>query len=214
VERLYRLKFEECSHGGTFISAGTPLMWSITFAYRIDDKQVAGAPDWVKSFDSAYEIEGKPEGPVSKDECRQMARALLADRFKLAVHESSREQAVYTLVAGKNGSKMRAVDEHSPPAGVRMNGAVMQSPSEEEAPPGWTMAVLAGYLSGFTGRPVVDRTGLEGRYAMSLSFSRKDGDEYPNVFTAVQEQLGLKMEPARAAMKVLVIDHVEKPGEN
>lgn len=76
------------------------------------------------------------------------------------------------------------------------------------------MPFLAGYLSDVTGRPVVDRTGLAGTYGIALKFSRSDRDDNPSIFTAVQEQLGLKLEPGRALIDVLVIDHIEKPSAN
>jgi hypothetical protein len=89
----------------------------------------------------------------------------------------------------------------------------MQSLSESEAPEGWDMPRLAGYLGDVpdVGRPVLDRTGLTGLYAFSLQFSRKDGDDRPIVFLALQEQLGLKLEAAKAPLDVVVIDHVERP---
>ena len=76
------------------------------------------------------------------------------------------------------------------------------------------MARLAAYLSDMTGRPVVDRTALEGSYGITLSFSRSNTDDAPSIFTAVQEQLGLKLEPGKAPVDLLVIDHIEKPGAN
>ena len=75
------------------------------------------------------------------------------------------------------------------------------------------MPALAGYFTDWVGRPVVDRTGLGGAYGNTLDFSRTDNDDRPSIFTAVQEQLGLKLDPGRAP-EMLVIDHIEKPGDN
>jgi uncharacterized protein (TIGR03435 family) len=76
------------------------------------------------------------------------------------------------------------------------------------------MSHLADYLSNFAGRPVVDTTGLTAKYGVELEFSRREGDDQPNIFTAVQDQLGLKMQPGKAPVEMLVIDHIEKPGAN
>lgn len=77
-----------------------------------------------------------------------------------------------------------------------------------------TMPELARILSNYTDRPVIDQTGLQGRYGMTLDFSLRDGDDRPIVYTAVQEQLGMKLEPGRAPIEMLIIDHIEKPTPN
>jgi uncharacterized protein (TIGR03435 family) len=112
-------------------------------------------------------------------------------------------------VAVKSGVKLREG------GGIRLNGSVQVGASgKPEWPDGWTMSALAGYLADVTGRPVVDRTGLSGKYGIELNFSRQDGDDRPSILTAVQEQLGLKLEAGRAPVEMLVIDHIEKPGPN
>lgn len=138
-----------------------------------------------------------------------MVQSLFIDRFKLAVHREMKESPVYLMTIGKKGPKLREN------GGVRLNGSVQVVESgKPEWPDGWTMSALAAYLSDFTGRPVVDRTGLTGTYGIVLEFSRRDGDERPNIFTAVQEQLGLKLVAGKAPIEILVIDHIEKPSEN
>jgi uncharacterized protein (TIGR03435 family) len=217
-ERLNHLRYEKCTGGGPFVTEGTPLLWSIEFAYQLRDSDLAGWPAWLESFADAYEMEGRPAGRVTEQQCRQMVQSLLADRFHLKIHRETKERSVYLLLIGKNGSKLRVVKTDSPKTGggVRINGPLMQSLSESEAPEGWDMPRLAGYLGDVpdVGRPVLDRTGLTGLYAFSLQFSRKDGDDRPIVFLALQEQLGLKLEAAKAPLDVVVIDHVERPSGN
>src|SRR5436309_8544389 len=98
-----------------------------------------------------------------------------------------KESTIYLLTVGKNGPKLHKW------GGVKTNGSVQVNASgKPEWPDGWTMPALARYLSDFAGRPVLDRTGLAGIYGITLTFSRRDGDDQASIFTAVQEQLGLK----------------------
>jgi uncharacterized protein (TIGR03435 family) len=191
-------------------------MWVVEFAYNAQSKQVAGAPSWLNSFANGYDIEGKSDGPISESDCRLMVQSLLADRFKLAVHWEKQEKPSYALVMIAKGSKLHEVKKGDAGGGVKINGAVQQSVSEHEAPGGWTLEKLATYLSSFAGRPVVDKTGLTGTYSFSLDFARAPADEgiRPSIFTAVQEQLGLKLEATRTVVEVLNIDQVERPSEN
>jgi uncharacterized protein (TIGR03435 family) len=215
-ERLYQLKFEECTHGGPFIAAGTPLQWTIEFGYAGSGVQVSGGPAWLDSFDYAYDIEGKPDHKVTQPECRAMVQSMLEDRFKLKVHHEMREVAAYALLVGKYGPKLQPAKSVEAGGGVRINGALQQMLSEQEAPDGWSMSQLAGVVSSFAGRPVVDHTGLQGRYSFSIRFAHTQdpNDPDPDVATALQEQLGLKLESTKTTVDTVVIDHIEKPSEN
>ena len=186
---------------------GTPVIWSITYAYRVKDYQIVGAPDWLSGFDTAYDIEGTAGGPVSVDQCRLMVQSLFADRFKLKTHLESRESRVYLLTIAKNGPKVRQG------GGVKLNGSVQMIAGKPQWPDGLTMAALASVLSNYTDRPVLDRTGLQGSYGITLDFSR-EGDDRASIFTAVQEQLGLKLETGRAPVEMLIIDRIERADEN
>jgi uncharacterized protein (TIGR03435 family) len=138
-----------------------------------------------------------------------MVQSLLADRFKLTTHREMKDSSVYLLTVAKTGAKLHEG------GGVELNGSI--EVGDDGMPiwaAGWNMASLAGHLSDWAGRPVVDRTGLAGTYGITLNFSVADNDDRPNIFTAVQEQLGLKMESGRAPIGVLVIDHVERPSVN
>jgi uncharacterized protein (TIGR03435 family) len=208
-ERQNQLRMDYCRTGGTFAVGGTPVLWSLTYAYRLKEYQISGAPGWLSAFDSAYDIEGKPAAPVSNEQCRLMVQSLFTDRFKLATHREMKEVSVYLLVAGRNGARLREG------GGIKLNGSVqVGATGKPEWPDGWTMSALAAYLADVTGRPVLDRTGLSAKYGIELNFSRQDGDDRPSIFTAVQEQLGLKLEAGRAPVEMLVIDHIEKPGAN
>ena len=181
-------------------------MWTLTYAYRLKDFQITGAPDWVNQFASAYDIEAKPATPVTEAECRLMVRSLLADRFKLKTHNESRDAPVYLLTVGKNGPKKLREGGAAKLNGIAQIGADWAD--------GMTMAMLAGILSNYADRPVLDRTGLQAKYGVTLDLALSDGDNRASIFTAVQEQLGLKLEPGRAAVDVLVIDRIERPDEN
>ena len=205
----HHLRFDYCQPSGRFTMLGTPVIWSITYAYRVKDYQIVNAPDWVREFDTAYNIEATAGGPVSVDQCRLMVQSLFAERFKLRTHREPRESKVYVLTIGKNPIKLRKGGE------VRLNGGVQfVGAGKPQWPDGMDMPELARILSNYTDRPVIDRTGLEGKYGIRLDFSMHDGDDRPSVFTAVQEQLGLKLEAGRAPIEMLIIDHIEKPTAN
>src|ERR1017187_3573993 len=217
-ERLNLLKVERCKEGGPFITEGAPLLWTIEYAYRLNDSDLAGWPPWVESFADAYDIQGKSQGRVTDEQCRQMVQSLLENRFHSKIHHETKEGTVYLLVIAKNGPKIQEVKPDSPKtgAGVRINGPRMQSPSESDAPAGWSMKRLAGFLADLPdiGRPVLDKTGLPGIYPFSLEFSRNNNDDRPVIFAALQDQLGLRLEPTKAPTDVVVIDHVERPTGN
>jgi uncharacterized protein (TIGR03435 family) len=202
------LRFDYCQQSGRFTMLGTPVIWSIKYAYQLKDYQIAGAPDWLHWFDTAYNIEATAGRPVSVAECRLMVQSLFAERFKLRTHREPRESRVYFLTIGTNPLKLREGGE------VRLNGGVQFGDGKPTWPDGLTMPQLAIILSNYTDRPVVDRTGLQGRYGIKLDFSTRDGDDHPIIFTAVQEQLGLRLEAGRAPIEMLIIDHIEKPTAN
>jgi uncharacterized protein (TIGR03435 family) len=204
-----QLRTSYCTNGGRFIVAGTPVIWSLAYAYRVKEYQISGAPAWLNQFDSAYDIEGTPPGPVNDEQCRLMAQSLFVDRFRLAVHRESKQSSVYLLTIGKGGMKLHVGNR------VKLNGGVQMGASgKPQWPDGWTMSDLAMYLSNYTDRPVVDHTGLNGRYEINLDFSLSDQDNRPSIFTAVQEQLGLKLDAGQAPVEMLIVDHIQKPEPN
>ena len=155
-----------------------------------------------------------------------MMQTLLAERFKLAVHRETQQGQVYTLVIGKNGSKLQDAKEGHKSF---INWAGPGHVTFTEA----NLLALVNILSGLLGNPVRDETGLKGLYNFSLNFEdprllrARDGghpppsgsnppplDPLPDIFTAVQEQLGLKLEAKKGPVEILVIDHMERPSEN
>ena len=215
-ERLNQLKFEKCTNGGAFIVEGAPPLWVLEFAYHLDDNDVANVPTWMTAFDEAFDITAKSERHVSPDECRLMVQSMLAERFHLQVHHETRERPVYLLTVMTSGAKLRHVDAASPnEPGVRFNGRHPAILAEDTPPPGWPISRLAYYIEGQLEdkRQVVDRTNLPGLYSFNLDYSR-DGVERPLIPQALQQQLGLKLEPGKAPTDMLVVDRVERPTEN
>lgn len=193
-----------------------PLSFVITWSYELSNSRILGMPDWVKDREYAYDIEAKSTALMSDEQCKLMVRPLLADRFKMAVHREAREIRAYALTVGKNGAKLHVATPEVAGDGVRINGARFQTVSDPEGPKGLSMPRLADFLGNLpaVGLPVVDRTALSGIYSFDLAFSLRDGDDRPSIFTALQEQLGLKLESTKAPVEFLVVDHIEKASVN
>jgi bla regulator protein blaR1 len=177
------------------------------FAYHLRRHQVAGGPGW---FDGdKYDITAKAVGRVTNEQLKLMLQSLLATRFQLTFRRETRELPVYELVVAKGAPKLHKVEKAGLGLGLgetRLNGR------------GATMATLAASLSDKVGRVVRDKTGLTGYYEFTLTWAPEgapaDDRPQPDLFTAVQEQLGLKLEPAKGPVEVLTVDHAAKPSEN
>ena len=210
--------------GRDVIALGT-LMNLITLSYGVQDKQVEGLPAWATV--DHYEITGRPdtEGIPNDRQFKVMIQKLLTERFKLALHRDKKEQSVYALTAARAGAKLTpsAADPNGPPGlGLRALGNLFAT--------NITMADFAGYFQTLVlDRPVVDQTGLTGRYDFTLRWTPDDSQfratgvrvppppdnaTLPNLFTAIQEQLGLRLEGTHAPADVLIVDKVDKPTEN
>lgn len=200
--------------------------------------QIAGMPDWM--WQSHYDIEAKDiEAKVADEDVaawkqpevqRAMLQQLLADRFKLVTHREYSERPVYNLIVAKGGPKFKAAEttdmveirKNHPTATALPGGAVLVHGSKqgETTLLGTTMADLGVLLGEGSGRPIEDKTGLTGKYDITLALDLSPGpdgarpDPTTVIITALQEQLGLKLEPAKESVEVLVIDHVERPSEN
>ena len=211
-------------------------------AYPTDGGPTFGLPAWASS--ERYDVVVKAPQRPSREQRLEMWRALLADRMKLAAHYETREQDSYDLVLartdGRLGPQLKpsTLDCSQPARGGGPGGAPTAPPTPEQAAArcgfmgtgrgvysgAMTMSSLAGMLRGPSGRYVVDKTGLQGTYSVSLTYAPQGttpgsvpelvADDAPTVFTALQEQLGLKLQPSTAAVRVVVIDHVERPTEN
>jgi len=204
-------RFESyCDRGGRFISVGTPLIWSIEWAYNLNDYQVSdGWPGWLNAYDT-YDIEAETDGPTTETDCKKMVQALFEERFGLRLHPQDKTMSVYELIVAKKGPKFASANR------VTINGIVKQSTSERDVPAGWTMARLANYLASLRGveRPVIDRTSFDGAHGFTLNYSTRDGDGRPDIFAALPEQLGLRLKAARDTIEIWTVDHVERPSAN
>lgn len=195
-------------------------------AYNVKNYQVTFAPrtplpSGGEYGTAYYDIEAKAEGDRARtrDEFRPMLQTLLADRFKLRVHREMKEIPVYALLVGKGGPKFKeSAPDATESARIGVNGRNQSITASKKS-----MDELAEMIPNvfFLDRPVVDRTGLAGAYYFKIEAtpeSRMTGDDPDlkniSIFTAVQQQLGLKLESQKAMIEVLVVDHVEKPSAN
>jgi len=221
-------------HSSHFEATNLPMKALLQIAYGFD-APVIGAPDWVAN--TFYDIRARSDEATDarlarltdnevRLEKRNAIRALLAERLGLKTHLETRNTSIYNLIAGKGGVKMQVVPPPPPPA-------------EGEAPPpprpadvqahgsqhglefigsNAPMRAICGALSSMVEAPVVDKTGLTGLYNYTLQFGRpwseSDPESWPSIFTAVQEQLWLKLEAVHESVPNLVVDHITKPTEN
>ena len=190
-------------HGTATLQAAT-VRQIIVQAYAVQRVLVIGGPTWYD--DDQYDILAKAATPdATPTEISTMLQNLLADRFHLTVHRATREITVYSLTVGKNGAKLTAplADEASNVA-FDDTGAIIFKNA--------TLAGLVNTLANTLDLPVVDKTGLTGRYNFKVNLSRDPSG--PSLFTAIEEQLGLKLESVKAPVEVLQVDHVERPSAN
>jgi len=204
---------EDITPEGRFTTRNVTLWNLIRLAYHLRDLQISGGPGWIKN--EGFDIEARPASPVSRDKVPEMLRVLLAERFQLSAHTESRNLPAYALVVSNSGSKLQPTIGAGGPKISRLGQLVM---------PNMSMDQLSQILEFELDRPVIDRTGLTGDFSIRLEWTReKDrtaaGDtrvdqSRPSIFSAVQEQLGLKLESVKAPVDVLVIDSVQLPSAN
>jgi uncharacterized protein (TIGR03435 family) len=210
-----------------FTANNHTLKENIGFAYNLTPGLVSGGPVWADS--DRYDIVGETPGESrpANEQIQSMFRTLLADRFKLTFHREQKELSIYNLVVGKSGPKIKestAGPDKEPSLlihGSPPGGAVLPARNG-------TMAMFASLLQRVVmDRPVVDKTGLIGRYDFDLEFAvdgtrlggadrppgGADSEIKPDIFTAIQK-LGLRLESTKARVEVLVIDHAERPDGN
>jgi uncharacterized protein (TIGR03435 family) len=186
----------------------------LKFAYSLStDDQLAG-PDWIKSKEFRYDVTGKGIPGATDDQLLAMLQSLLAERFQMTLHREQREFQHYELVVGKNGPKMKesTVGPAEARGTARLDGVTSNR---------MQMSKLAMLLSRMARMPVIDKTGLTGfyqfdlRYADEVSRVPPENPAGPSIFTAVQEQLGLKLESRKGPVEVLVVDRAQQiPVEN
>jgi uncharacterized protein (TIGR03435 family) len=217
-----------------------PIENLISVAYGVDQNQIAGIPKW--PWPTVFVIEAKGDGEADAKlaalpgerqwaEQQHMLQALLEDRFKLKAHWETKEGDIYNLVVAKGGPKLategsmpRSADElkmfgnhPAPPFFQKNDGEGYDFIAYACSMDQWVRVLTAQF-----GRPVIDKTGLTGKYDFVLKYKGRwdrdrnadDLDPTPPMDRALQDELGLKVEPAKGPVKLLVIDHIEKPSEN
>ena len=178
-------------------------------AYGLTALQISG-PGWLDS--DRFDLAAKAPQGVKDSETMPMLRSLLKERFQLTAHIENKEMPVYDLTVAKDGLKISLFDPSHIPVAPPRNGAASMIIGP------MTMPQLANTLTPAAGRPVVDRTGLEGRYFCAVTFSPLAAQANGNaadagsvdIFAALQEQLGLKLEPKKEPLDILVVDHAER----
>lgn len=214
---------------GHFVTLNTDLNDLIAFAYGLHPEQIVGAPDWFAT--DLYDIEGKPdtEGRPNLKQKGIMVQKLLADRFQLRFHHDQKDLSVYIISVATGGPKMTksSAGPNDPQTfGLRGLGELNVINMSVKDFASWMQ-------NGVMDRPVIDQTGLTDRYDFQLKWTpdesqfaafrggdavspppTDDSKALPALYTAIQEQIGLKMSPVKAPEDVIVIDHVEKPSAN
>ncbi|SNT38002.1 soil-associated protein, TIGR03435 family [Granulicella rosea] len=212
--------------GRNFSTAASSVVDLLAFAYGVHARQVSGGPSWLDK--DRYDIAGVPdtEGVPSTLQVKMMVRKLLADRFQLKFHYEKSELPAYVLTVGKGGPKLTPTQATSPLPGLGFSPGVGGiSLIARNA----NLGDLSAYLQRIVlDRPVVDHTGVAGRYDFSMTFAPDDSEFGGNpprppangsfsaagLFEAMQQQLGLRLDPEKTQVDVIVIDKVEKPSEN
>jgi uncharacterized protein (TIGR03435 family) len=196
---------------GRFIGENIPLEFLVLTAFKLKESQLANLPGWADS--EKYDIEAKVEGKATQDETSVMLQSLLVDRFNLKYHREKKTMAVYSIVAAKGGVKAKESKDGPCPTTAICGSWFARSNQIEGTR--ITMPQLADALTFQLDRIVVDKTGVRKTFDIKLTWSSDPDDtEGASIFTAVQEQLGLKLEAAKAPVEVLVVDHIERPSEN
>lgn len=236
------------SSDGRYTASNVTVKMLIQQAYDLKDYQISGGPTWLTS--DRYDIVAKAETPnIDHERLKVLLQSLLAERFKIQVHRETKELPIYALVVGKNGPKLHESEvKPSTPGGAGgasagggtagiLSAAIPRGGSGggkfsfQMAP----ISTLVSMLSQQLGRVVLDKTGLTGKYDITLEYALDETQRgmmfggmappatdsplpadtsRPSIFTAVQEQLGLKLEATKGPVETLVIDHLEKPSGN
>jgi uncharacterized protein (TIGR03435 family) len=214
---------------GRYSARKVPVIALLTSAYGLSPERIVGAPQWPDRYDIQARFEPTdPSEPIPRTNV--LLQSLLRDRFGLVAHMAKRDFPVYVLKVartdGRLGTSVKASAVNCGDSAAANSARERNLKAANGAPAcgaierpdafiagGMTMDVVASALRIPAGRPVINETGLVGTWEVSLEFAplRDTRADKPNVFTALQEQLGLKLEPATAPLDVLVIDHIERP---
>jgi uncharacterized protein (TIGR03435 family) len=226
-------------HASIFTASHFRPLSLIQLAYGLDDTQISGGPDWAS--DNSYQVNIRASSDSSVDlrlaklsddqaklEKQHMLQALLADRFQLKVHWETKQLPIVALQIAKRGIKLQQTKPvptnadgnagSATPGSIQFHIVAM---GRELVCSGLSMSDLASFLTGEMNTRVVDQTGLGGLYDFTLQFNTlRSGDEgddpakWPPLSIAIQDQLGLRLESTKGPIRILVIDHIEKPSDN
>jgi uncharacterized protein (TIGR03435 family) len=211
--------------GTRLVTAGTSLVDLMMFAYSVHPLQITGGGEWIRTERFDVVVQPSLPGRPSSAQMRSIVQKLLADRFRLTLHHAQSELPVYRIAIAKGGLKLTPSTKEE----RGNNTAAIGIAAGEMTVVNATMSEFASLMQRYVrlDRPIVDHTGVAGKYDFKLSwtpdFSQFDGhppgpvksdENAPSLYTAMEEQLGLKLEAAREAADVLVIDQVERPTEN
>jgi uncharacterized protein (TIGR03435 family) len=211
---------------GPLAATGITLKRLMMTAYNVQGFRILGGPDWVVS--RRWDVQAKPDRAVSPDQIRPMLRALLENRFQLRSHSEKRQLPVYELTVDRRGSKVQRVKDSETKADVRVGAGLIQLTKA-------TASTFASQLSYALGRPVIDKTSLSGEFDFALEWTPEPGEDGgpttaglpprasdqpastpdgPSIFTAITEQLGLRLKSGRGPVEAIVIDNVQMPTAN
>lgn len=201
-------------------AACVPVVFVVEFAYHLmDPERIVGLPKWATG-PQMYAIEARVSGQdtaafsaLKRDEKASMMRSVFSERFNMKAHIETREMPAYALVIAKSGSKLK--NSADTERGVSQFGGSTGEVKWANSP----LTDLKFLLAKETGRPVVDNTGLTGKYDFLLEYTPSsriatDHSGRPSIFTALEEQLGLKLVPSKQSVEVLVVDSIEQPNKN
>lgn len=209
-----------------FQTRNTTLNDMIAFAYDVNPKQIVGGPDWMGT-DKFDIVTGEPDVPGNPTgtQVKGMLRKLMAQRFGMKFHEGKQQMSAYVLTVAKDGVKMTKTDGDEHSGGgfqfTKLGHLIMRNQTMDD--------ICHGFQGAVFDRPVVNHTGLQGRYNGTLTWTPDETqfavfnvkivpdespDAPPPIFTAIQQQSGLKLDAEKTAVDVMILDHVEKPSEN
>jgi uncharacterized protein (TIGR03435 family) len=213
--------------GTRLVTADTSFVDLLMFAYSVHSLQIMDGPEWLKTEKFDVVVQPSLPGRPSSAQMRSIIQKLLADRFKLAFHHAQRELPVYRIVTAKGGPKLTPTTKEEQAV---TNTAAIGFAEGRMTVRNATLSEFASLMQRYVrlDRPIVDHTGIAGKYDFELGwtpdFSQFDGrspwpartgeSDWPTLYTAIQEQLGLKLEATREPTDVFVIDSVERPSVN
>lgn len=207
--------------GNRFVTEGTTFIDLFKYAYNVNPNQVVGGPEWLRTEKFDVVADPETEKRPSSDQMKALVQELLMERFHVQMHHAQKILSVYALVKSSDTPKLK--ESAGNPAGIP---TVAFNPSGELSVGNATMANFATFLQRFVlDRPAVDQTGISGHFDLELRWTPDGADTKPNdltadatappnLFTAIREQLGLKLEPKKAEADVFVIDRADQPSEN